>query len=439
MPGRYLHKPYSFNAVPFLWLMKSKAKDHHVSEKANIYGLEYKPEFEEEIDQKLGFEGNTWIQHPENQRVMLDSFFGCLKEEESLVFFYAKHTPLSETNERIIIGVARIHKIGGIQHYEFPIGHTGYRSYPWDRCVEHTLRADRSGGILLPYHDLIKKAATEGFDLHDFAVQAPDYAQFSYASELVEHDTAIDALWRIAESLRKAETALGASYAKELEWIDSEISRIWDMRGAFPGMGPVLSGIKIAQGNTIAWELEKHIRTTDDDLLGTNPWTLLEQSIANPRTVLGQRGTELFTPTVVRIWNSAPGDKKQFYQLLSRLQLDNDQAQIIIENYKDLVGSVEDILCNPYLIYEKLRTMFRGAFSFTQIDKAVLPPKKIRDAFPLEQKTALTDFLDERRVRALAVLVLEEGADEGHSILPFQEALDRMGAKEALGGMPHQR
>lgn len=430
LPGKYLHKPYSFNAVPFLWMIKSKAKEGHVNEKASTYGLDYKPELEEEIDEQLGFEGNTWVQHPENQRLMLDSFFGCLKEEESLVFFYAKHSPLTETNERIIVAVAKVRTVGSIQRYEFPQGYAGYKGYPWDRCIEHTLRPDGSGGILLPYHDLIEKAKTEELDLHNYAVLAPDYGQFSYASELVEHDTAIDSLWRIAESLQKAEAVLGRSYAKELDWIDNEISRIWDMRGAFPGMGPVLSAIKIAQGNAIAWELEKYIRGIDDDLSKTNPWELFEKSIENPQSVLGSHGAELFTPTTIRIWKSAPANKKLFYQLLSRIQLDNDQAQIIIENHEGLIGTIEDILDNPYLIYEKLRTKFRGVFSFNQIDKAVLPPKKIREAFPLDAKTALTDFLDERRIRALAVLVLEEGADEGHSILPFSDVLDRMATKE---------
>jgi ATP-dependent exoDNAse (exonuclease V) alpha subunit len=430
LPGKYLHKPYSFNAVPFLWMIKLKAKDDHVNEKASVYGLDYKPDLEEEIDQKLGFEGNTWVQHPENQRIMLDSFFGCLKEKESLVFFYAKHSPLSETNERIIVGVAKVQKIGSIQHYEFPSGYAGYRGYPWDRCIEHTLRADGSGGVLLPYHELIEKSKTEELDLHEFAALAPDYAQFSYASELVEHDVAIDALWRIAESLRKAECVLGITYKKEFDWIDNEISRIWDMRGAFPGIGSVLSAIKISQGNAIAWELEKHIRSIDADMLNTNPWSVFEESISNPQAILGLRGSELFTPTMIHIWKSIPAKKKQFYILLSRIQLDNEQAQIIINNYKELIGTVEDILSNPFLIYERLRIKFHGVFSFTQIDNAVLPPIKIRNAFPLEAETKFIDFLDERRVRALAVLVLEEGADEGHSILPFKDVLDRMAAKK---------
>jgi len=417
-------------------MMKANSKEGHTSDKAEIYGLDYQAELEEEIDKKLGFEGNTWVQHPQNQRVLLDSFFGCLKEYESLIFFYAKHTPLSEPNERIIIGVAKVRKIGDIQYYDFPKGYQGYKSYPWDRCVEHTLTKNNQDGFLLPYHELIEKSKTAEFDLREYAVIAPDFVQYSYASELVEHDTAIDSLWRMAESLRKSETTLGTSYKKELEWIDNEISRIWDMRGAFPGMGPVLSAIKITEGNTIAWEIEKHIRIKDEDLLKTNPWEVLQESISKPEKMFGERGKKLFNATMVRIWKSVPNDKKMFYQLLSRIQLSNEQAEIIIDEHADLIGLMDDIIKNPYLIYEKLRILYKGLITFNQIDKAVFPPLKIREAFPLDPASKMSDFLDERRVRAFAVMVLEEAADDGHSILPFQDVLNRISLKESAEDFP---
>lgn len=43
----------------------------------------------------------------------------------------------------------------------------------------------------------------------------------------------IDAFdFTVAESLKKAEVLLEKSFRKELDWIDAEISAIWDMRGA---------------------------------------------------------------------------------------------------------------------------------------------------------------------------------------------------------------
>lgn len=347
-----------------------------------------------------------------------------------MIFFYAKHTPLSEPNERIIVGVAKIRNdLGSILNYEFPKGYTGYRSHPWDRCVEHTLTKDNPEGFLLPYHELIELSKTNEIELHDFAVVAPDYAQFSYASELVDHDTAIDSLLKIAESMRKSESVLNKTFKKELEWIDTEVSKIWDMRGAFPGMGPVLSSIKIAEGNSIAWEIEKYILDKDKDLLKTSPWVIFEESVRDPAKYLKIRGVKLFNKTAQRIWKSIPTDKKEFYILLSRIQLNNEQAETIIDKQESYLGTINEILSDPYIIYEKMRFHFKGLIGFNQIDKAVLPPTKICEAFPLNKKTEMSDNLDERRVRAFAVMVLEEAADEGHSILPFRDVLARMNDK----------
>lgn len=56
LPAHYHHKPFSFNAIPFLWMMKGAAKDRHNSDKAAIYELDYNTALEEEIDEQLGFD-----------------------------------------------------------------------------------------------------------------------------------------------------------------------------------------------------------------------------------------------------------------------------------------------------------------------------------------------------------------------------------------------
>ncbi len=434
LPATYHHKPYSINAVPFLWLMKEKGKSSqpHFSEKAFTYELDYKPELEDEVDQSLGFEGNIWVQHPHNQQVLLDAFFDCLKPRQSLIFFYSKHTPLSEPNERVIVGVAKVRNpIGPILHYEFPAGFKGHRGHPWDRCVQHTLTPELNDGLLLPYHDILEYAEqnSSDVDLRDYAVFAPDFGQFSYASELVEHDTAIDSLLLIAEALRKSADLLGRSFERELQWVDAEISRIWDMRGAFPGMGPVLSAMKMENGNSIAWEIEKYILDKDGDLLQTDPWEVLEQALEQPEAFFDTERTQgLFNATVRRIWKSTPAKKKAYYQLLSRCQLNNYQAEYLVEKAPDLFGSLENVLENLYLIYEKTRLTELG-LSFRQVDKALFPPQEFAERFPPPDSARLTDKLDDRRGRALCIWILEEAASEGHTLLPFDDVLQRIGEK----------
>ena len=431
-PCIYYDKPFSFDAVPFLWMIKGNSKENHYSQQANIYELDYKPELEAEIDSQLGFEGNNWVQHQYNQKVLLDAFFGCLKKQQSLIFFYCKHTPFSEPNERVIVGVAKVRTdVGEILQYNYDKEmDNGHRSYPWDRCVEHTLTDKNSDGFLLPYHDilsLIKENDVE-IDLKEYAAIAPDFAQFSFAAELVEHDTAIDSLLTMADTLKKTEVLLDKKFTKELKWIDDEISKIWDMRGAFPGMGPVLSAIQIEDGNTIAWEIEKYILQKNGELLKTDPWIIFEESMLEPSKYVKGKGTKLFNPTAQRLWKSKPFKKKEFFKLLSRCQLNNDQASYIINNHENEIGSIDEITSNLYLLYEKTRFVIDG-ISFRQIDKLVLPPEKVREAFPLKEGIALTDNLDERRVRAFSVSIMEEAAAEGHSLLPFSDVLDRLQTK----------
>ena len=48
-PCAYHHKPFSLNAVPFLWMMKENTKgdSSHYSKQADIYELDYKADLEE--------------------------------------------------------------------------------------------------------------------------------------------------------------------------------------------------------------------------------------------------------------------------------------------------------------------------------------------------------------------------------------------------------
>jgi len=51
-------------------MMKNKASDvdPHYSVVADNYELDYKTDLEDEVDKSLGFEGNMWVQHHENQK-----------------------------------------------------------------------------------------------------------------------------------------------------------------------------------------------------------------------------------------------------------------------------------------------------------------------------------------------------------------------------------
>lgn len=85
------------------------------------------------------------------------------------------------------------------------------------------------------------------------------------------------------------------------------------MRGAFPGMGSVLSALQIEDGNTIAWEIEKYIFQKDGDLLKSDPWKIFEESMIEPNKYVKEKGLKLFTATSQRIWKGKPSKKKKSF------------------------------------------------------------------------------------------------------------------------------
>ncbi|WP_462409369.1 AAA family ATPase [Neobacillus sp. Marseille-QA0830] len=312
-------------------------------------------------------------------------------------------------------------------NYRYPEGYKGHTSFIWDRCIGHTLTEDSQDGILLPYHEVLAYQKETQVDLNyrDYIALAPDRRQFSYASELVEHDTALDALFNMATALKNASQILESDFTRELNWIDDRIAEIWDMRGAFPGMGPVLAALGFENANAIAWEIEKYILHKHGDLLAVNPWDIFEKEMTNPGSILKEKGMNLITPTNRRLWKLTSKEKKEFILLLSRAQMTNEQAAYVVKNHNEKIGSISQIFENPYILYENTRFIDSG-LSFQQVDKAILPVEKVRLAFPVPKPAEMEDFLDERRVRALEVNILEHAASLGHSLLPEQEVLERI-------------
>ena len=107
-PTRFVHPAHSAACVPFRWMLREKvegnAKDGEVGI-AERLKLGWIPDREPDIRNHQGKEVETaWVQERDNQLAMLDTFFGALRPEESLCFFYAKRTPLSEHSRRVIVG-----------------------------------------------------------------------------------------------------------------------------------------------------------------------------------------------------------------------------------------------------------------------------------------------------------------------------------------------
>lgn len=404
----YCYPGYSFSVVPYNWMLKN-AKDN-TSNKANELQISYDPKKEP----ALSFE-NTWVQQKDNQQSLLDTFISPIKPEKSLVFIYAKNVPFIDTSSRILIGVGHISEIGKLTEYEYQAGaEVTFRSTLWERPVYHTIRENNENGFLLPYHEFFKLTEKDdSIHIPDYIAFAPTFEELSYGSEWVSNDSAIESLLILHEKLLKFEQLLPEkNYQTQLRWIDRELSRIWKMRGPFPGLGAVLSGLKLEGGNLIAWEIDKLVRDDNDEVI-QNPWDLVERIYQGDTSFLSKNLQRKVSFTDQATWNNFSNEEKDFLQLLSRMHLDNTQVeQVINVKEKDQI----EYLKNPYLLYEQHR-LASIQFPVAIIDKAIFNDKNTLERFPLPELTDVNAPLDERRIRAVGVHILEKAAEEGHTLL----------------------
>ena len=107
----FYHPPFSVAPVPYGWITKGSDGS---PKNARRYGIDFNPR----IQPKPLFD-SAFLQAKANQLAMLDSFFGAVKPGESLVFCYAKQTPLSEDPRRVIVGVGRALIVEPAVEYEY--------------------------------------------------------------------------------------------------------------------------------------------------------------------------------------------------------------------------------------------------------------------------------------------------------------------------------
>lgn len=400
---------FSFSVVPYNWMLKDP--ETNTSKKAIDLNLNFKREREPALEFK-----NIWVQQFDNQKALLDAFIKPIIPNESLVFIYSKNIPFIDTTERILIGVGNISKIGELTEYKYKNKINGdFRSVLWERPVYHTIREDFQNGFLLPYQELIEHINNGNVvNIQDYIAYAPTFEEFSYGSEWVTNDSAIESILILKEKLIKFQQLLpGKNYSAQLEWIDNQLSRIWKLRGPFPGLGAVLTGLKIAGGNFIAWEIDKLIRSKLSGEIYQDPWLLVDQLIYGNKVLIDPNLLKGINNTVTATWKTFTDIDKEFFKLLSRMNLNNDQVVEIIDLKK---SEKIKILENPYLLYENFKDLNLG-FSPTLIDKIFFGSDSFLKNFPLYHLTNIDSPLDSRRIRALAILILEQNALEGNSIL----------------------
>lgn len=416
-----LHFPaYSACTIPYRWMLKGNTK-----ELVDSYDLEYDEQMEPDL-KWITTDDTGWVQQHDNQKALLDCFYGHLEEETSLVFLYAKLVPFVEQSGRIITGIGRIRKIIPSGKYEG--SNSSFASAYWETMVTHSIRPTMDDGFLLPYHAAAEYAEEHpDFDPADLAVIAPDdkWLEFSYAAEHVSNDTALRVLLDCQKAWEKAERlGIGENHSQALQWIHDELYRIQKMRGVYPGMGAALCSFGgIPKGHFVAAEI---ISGLEDDL--QNPWLLFEKALDDPTGILSPTIAKLVPETAKKLYKKhSARDSRQLklLHLLSRFDLSLDQCKrLYVDELRETLapGIDEDaILSNPYLIFE-LSAKQRDPVALETIDLGLFLKNVPEDLLPVG--IVSSDPVNPLRVRALAFQQLRKASFQGHTLLPRKQLVN---------------
>lgn len=394
--------PYTTCPAPYRWMREEYFQEICESENLSIRGPDDP-------------NSNNWVVEPDRQLLLLKNFWGKLENKKSLVFYYCNHgNPLDENTSRIIVGVGRLSEIG----HQVYFGKTD--SYPddypvWSRRVTQDYPEQ---GIRIPYQEYLRNNhSTEGIICR---VPRNALLPFSYGTEHVSDDIAVAILERVIQCIErvKSDGYLEGDWKRRLNWLNDMLAETWSGRGTFPGSGSVLQALNFSKGTSFQRTKLMHMARQ-----GNNPWgyvlSILEGKVepdGGPYRSGLLKARERWTQLKSR---------QALLSKLARFELSPDQVKRIVNpdqrEQSGITATEEELVANPYIISESdLGTATSEPVALETIDHG-LRPEGDGALFP-EDDEVFHD--DRRRVRAVGVAVLKEAADNGDTVLRFNDFLD---------------
>jgi hypothetical protein len=405
MPG------HAFEAVPFRWLSRESFEEQIWYE----WDAGYDPDAEARVHRILGYTPG-WIMDGSNQQAVIRQFFEPVEPEESLVFVYLKHSPLQEdSTRRLLVGAAMVDgfTLPGLWNHA---GTPPFESSMWETTLLHSLRSDMKEGVLLPYQQLVS-LQDRGEDISRALAWAPEgrTVEFSYVTEHVSDDTAIEAL----RSLQQAASAmrdLGLDIPHAATaWIDAQLERLWQLRGPTPGLPAVLGYLGVEAPHRAARRLLGAISP------GESPWLTLEAGFADPAALPpAVRGD--FSKTLGKLWSAFTAEERAALRLLSAMEISADQAKMLLSGETRIPLTVKELLENPY--YASVCTYGDPLHvAFATVDRACMPATHVSWPTVLPEVSQMEDNRDRRRVEAMMVEILEQRAQAGDTVTPQRDII----------------
>lgn len=419
------YPPYSLPARPFGWTMLRKGDDRdddNIARLTERLGIDYDPAREPD----LPFVTN-WVQDATNQRAIFKTFYEDVQIGSSLVIPYAKQVPFIDDAKRVVMGIGFVTSIKEPpEHNHTDAG--SLRSILWETMIGHSIREDRKNGFLLPYREMMEYASEHPeFDMNSVTVFAEDdyFEEFSYATEQLSYDAVISVLLQTIRVLEIIKECIPGNWSECLTWTRNRLKEVWEDRGVFPGLGSMLYAVGFNRSEVMAREIRNHVT----DLADYEEVTY--KALREPKKYFSSLVLSMLGSMEIQTFLSLSGDRKELFWLLSRMSLNDIQADVAFNTelrWKYGIDCTDkQIIENPYVLYEKTRRCSPELIiPVKKVDMAVFPPELIRNANPLLDPSALDSENDKRRIRAYSISQLERQALCGHTVYPVDRLIEEI-------------
>ncbi|MFN3753978.1 AAA family ATPase [Flavobacterium sp.] len=362
----------------------------------------------------------TGRQYDYNKRLEYsENFFNELKNNESLVFYYAnKSNPFStdDNQKYVLIGVSRIKEKGNTLYYENAtdkIKELYANGFIWQRGISSHYPEQ---GFKLP----LQKYQDNPAVIDRILIVPEQTSNFKYAARHITDDDALLLVEQLLESVKylKEIKDTEEDWAIREKWLISLMNELWIKRGAYPGLPSFLDAsdmhglLPFYKTNAEQNQSKEAFKSIFGFLDGTNNDTIFDID----SSILDDYKSH---------WNNHyDKSTKELIKCFSRIELSKEQWNRILSADKEefsIISSIENIITNPYLIaQEYIGTTEGDIISFNKIDHGMIPSPEL-GLEPLFKKGSL------ERLKSLTVATLKR--ENKHTFIEINEVLQNVNRK----------
>ena len=358
----------------------------------------------------------------DERRAIVEAFFEEIEPSKSLVFFYVdERNPLfAEDDERsphrVLVGIARVKSIEDIAEWN-ETTFRGEVNMVWSVPFQHTYPTD---GIRLPVQ-AIEAAVPDVDERAQYLVPLDGglRTDFRYGSARITNDRAVAVVERAISALARLRESgeIETSVDAELEWLNEVLLELWEERGPYPGLAPVLAALECGRASEIQARV---IPALISD--GRDPAEVVFDALdGNPDPALADYEDDL--EDAVDEWGYLEDEEKSMLRRLATIELKPEHVKCLLfaesRARHGLPAEAEALTENPYLLCESfIPKKDREPIGFITVDHGMVPHQSMRPvgAKPIRNR-------DPRRLRALLAEALWSAASDGDTFIRADDAL----------------